>query len=458
MAETQPDILTVSQLNHLTREIIEAHFPLIWLQGEISNLARPASGHWYFTLKDEQAQVRCAMFRMKNRLLGFSPENGMQVLVRARVSFYEARGEFQLIVEQMEAAGDGMLRQRFLRLKESLAARGWFDESHKKPLPTLPQRVGIITSASGAALRDILSVLRRRFANLPLLVLPVTVQGEGAAASIVKAIQQAQASGLFDVLILARGGGSMEDLWCFNDESLALAIYQCEIPIVTGIGHEIDFTIADFVADIRAPTPSAAAEMVAPDQQALLAQVRHAYLRLRQRSQLVLQLKAQQLRACRQALRHPSQQLLFKAQRIDELEQRLQGQIQRRLERARSRLDTLQQRLRAFHPGRDIQRQRERLDRLQRELGKSIRRQLAERQTHLGVYVRQLDAVSPLATLARGFAIARKPDQPAILRDTDTLKAGDRVQIQLAKGAFQADIVSIEPEQSLTVESKLNNI
>ena len=208
MPEAQADILTVSELNRLTRDVIEAHFPLIWLQGELSNLARPASGHWYFTLKDEQAQVRCAMFRMKNRVVTQLPENGMQVLVRARVSFYEARGEFQLIIEQLEAAGDGLLRQRFLRLKNSLEQRGWFDPDHKKPLPALPRRIGVITSISGAALRDILSVTRRRYPGIALVVLPVTVQGEAAAATLVQAIGQAQALQIADVLILARGGQS----------------------------------------------------------------------------------------------------------------------------------------------------------------------------------------------------------------------------------------------------------
>ena len=458
MAATEAEILTVSQLNRLTREIIESQFPLIWLQGELSNLARPASGHWYFTLKDEQAQVRCAMFRMKNRLITIKPENGMQVLVRARVSFYEARGEFQLLVEQLEAAGDGLLRQRFLRLKDSLAQRGWFDEAHKKPLPQLPQRVAIITSASGAALRDILSVMRRRFANLPLLVLPVTVQGDSAAATIIAAIEQAQRSQLFDVIILARGGGSMEDLWCFNDEGLALAIYQCEIPIVTGIGHEIDFTIADFVADCRAATPSAAAELVAPDRKALAMQVTHYYQRLRHRGLSTLQHKSQQLKLCRQALRHPTQQLHFKAQRVDELEQRLRSHLHFKLERLRNKLEALQQHLRAYNPTRDLLRYRETLQGIRKNLGNAFSHRLQAKKSDFIAAVRQLDAVSPLATLNRGFAIARKCPGQDILHDTQSLHQGDTISVQLAQGAVKAEILEIEPERTLKVEQVLDDI
>jgi len=456
MADSEPTILTVSELNRLTRELIESHFPLLWLQGEVSNLARPASGHWYFTLKDELAQVRCAMFRMKNRLLNIQPDNGMQVLVRARVSFYEARGEFQLIIEQMEAAGDGLLRQRFLRLKESLEQRGWFDPQHKKSLPLLPRRVGIITSASGAALRDILSVMQRRFANLPKLVLPVTVQGDSAALAIINAIKQAQASGLFDVLILARGGGSMEDLWCFNDESLALCIYQCDIPIVTGIGHEIDFTIADFVADCRAATPSAAAELVTPERAVLSNQVNVYRQHLNQRLRQIMLQKTQQLQLCRQALRHPAQQLLFQAQRCDELEQRLNAHIALKLERLHNRLSVFAQRIRSCNPQPQLHRLQESLQRLQRGLGTALRRFLLERKTTLRTTVRQLDAVSPLATLSRGFSIVSLTATQTIVRDSNTVRLGDTIHIQLAQGGLQAEVTQIEPERTITVESGLS--
>ena len=265
-AESIREIFTVSDLNREARELLEGHFPLVWVEGEISNLARPSSGHIYFSLKDEAAQVRCAMFKMRNRLLNFQPENGQQVLARARISLYEARGDFQLIIEHMEETGDGALRRQFELLKHKLFEEGLFDESHKRELPSLPTRLGVITSPSGAAIRDILSVLKRRFPGIPILIYPVPVQGNEAPPAIIDAIKTAGIRKDCDLLILARGGGSLEDLWAFNDESVARAIYHCPIPVVTGIGHEIDFTIADFVADFRAPTPSAAAEYISPDQ------------------------------------------------------------------------------------------------------------------------------------------------------------------------------------------------
>lgn len=258
------EVFTVSQLNDEVRALLENQFPLIWVEGEISNLARPASGHLYFSLKDDAAQVRCAMFKMRNRLLDFQPENGQQVLLRTRVSLYPARGEFQLIVEHMEAAGDGALRRQFELLKRRLSEEGLFDPESKLPLPMVPERLGVITSPTGAAIRDILSVLKRRFPGIPVLIYPVPVQGAEAPAAIVKALRTAAARHECDLLIMARGGGSLEDLWAFNDEAVARAMHACPIPIVSGIGHEIDFTIADFVADQRAPTPSAAAELVSP--------------------------------------------------------------------------------------------------------------------------------------------------------------------------------------------------
>jgi exodeoxyribonuclease VII large subunit len=262
---TSREIYSISELNSEARVLLEKRFPLIWVEGEISNLARPASGHIYFSLKDEAAQVRCAMFKMHNRLVNFQPKNGQQVLARVRISLYEARGEFQLIVEHMEETGDGALRRQFELLKQKLFEEGLFDEAHKQALPFLPTQLGVITSPSGAAIRDILSVLKRRFPGIPVLIYPVPVQGTEAPQAIVESIHSAAKCQDCDLLILARGGGSLEDLWAFNEETVARAINACPIPIVTGIGHEIDFTIADFVADYRAPTPSAAAEFISPD-------------------------------------------------------------------------------------------------------------------------------------------------------------------------------------------------
>ena len=259
------DIYSVSRLNREVRALIENNFPSVWVQGEISNLARPASGHIYFSLKDENAQVRCAMFRNSNRLLKFKPTDGMQVLVRASAGLYENRGDYQLIVDHMEEAGAGLLQRRFEELKTKLAQEGLFDTEHKQDIPSFPDRIGIITSPSGAAVRDVLSVLNRRFPGIPVLIYPIPVQGDDAPPQIVRMINKACQHNDCDVLILTRGGGSLEDLWAFNDERVARAVFDCQIPLVCGVGHEIDFTIADFVADVRAPTPSAAAELVSPD-------------------------------------------------------------------------------------------------------------------------------------------------------------------------------------------------
>jgi exodeoxyribonuclease VII large subunit len=294
------DIYSVSRLVRETRAVLEGSFPLLWISGEISNLAQPASGHIYFSLKDEIAQVRCAMFRMRRQQLRFQPANGQQVLVRARVSLYEARGELQLIVEHMEPAGEGALRLAFEQLKQKLGAEGLFDSDKKKPLPELPRQLGIITSPSGAAIRDLLSVLRRRFPALPVVLYPVQVQGTEAPRQIVRMLQLANRREECDVLILSRGGGSLEDLQPFNEEAVARAIHASRIPVVSGVGHEIDFTIADFVADHRAPTPSAAAELVAPDRLAWRRQLQQ----LGQRLSLVQLRKIEQLRDAVTGLGH----------------------------------------------------------------------------------------------------------------------------------------------------------
>lgn len=275
-------VLSVSQLNREARALLEGGFPLIWVEGEISNLSRPVSGHVYFSLKDAAAQVRCTLFRNRATLLRFKPQDGLHVLMRARVSLYEARGDFQLIVEHMEEAGHGALQRAFEELKQKLAKQGLFDAAHKNLLPAVPRRIGVVTSPSGAAIRDILSVIRRRHAAVRVIIYPVPVQGEGSAEKIAAMIRLAAARAECDVLIVARGGGSLEDLWAFNEEIVARAIYACDIPVVSGVGHEIDFTIADFVADVRAPTPTGAAELVTPDSEAWLRNLRDTHRRLTQ--------------------------------------------------------------------------------------------------------------------------------------------------------------------------------
>lgn len=387
--KSERKIYTVTQLNSAIRMLLEENFESLWISGEISNLAQPSSGHIYFSLKDETAQVRCAMFRGTNQKLNFSPKNGLHVLVYATVSLYETRGDYQLIVSAMEEAGSGLLHEKFLKLKAKLATEGLFDESHKKPLPKLPDCIGVITSPTGAAIRDILNVLRRRFPSIPVIIYPTPVQGKEAAAQIAAALKLANQRQECEVLILARGGGSLEDLWSFNEEIVARAIFVSAIPIVTGIGHEIDFTIADFVADQRASTPSAAAELIVPDMKDLMAEIAH----LKKRLISLIERKLQQLTAAfllvKNQLQHPSVILKQQMQKLDDLEQKLQVIIQHKLQ---------------------------------------------QQQEQLRGLTRALEIVSPLATLARGYAIVTKNQK--IVHSTQEIDAGDLIHSQLQDGTI----------------------
>ncbi len=432
------DIFSVSRLNREARAVLEGNFPLLWVEGEISNLSRPASGHWYFSLKDSQAQVRAAMFRNRNQLLRFKPADGTQVLVRARISLYEARGDYQLIVEHMEEAGDGALQRAFEELKQRLAQEGLFDPARKRPLPVLPRRIGVITSPTGAAIRDILSVLARRFPAIPVLIYPVPVQGEGAGARIAAALRRAGARGECDVLILARGGGSLEDLWAFNEEAVARALYDSPIPVVSGVGHEVDVTIADFAADLRAPTPSAAAEAVSPDGQAWLQQLLRldgrllALLRQHQRQALQsLEGLGRRLQA-----QHPGQRLRQRAQRLDELDQRLRRGLDRRLARTRTDLAQWQARLRGVAPAPRLARLAGQHAELKRRLRAALEHQLKERRQALKGLARALEAVSPLATLARGYSITSRVRDGILLREASEVNIGEEIETRLADGAL----------------------
>lgn len=441
------EVFSISRLNREARALVEGHFPLIWVEGELSNLARPGSGHLYFTLKDDQAQVRCAMFKLRNQLLAFKPANGMQVLVRARVSLYEGRGEFQLLIEHMEEAGDGALRRAFEQLKQKLAAQGLFDAAYKKPLPALPQRLGVITSPTGAALRDILSVLRRRFPALPVLVYPVPVQGQGAGEKIAAAIRLAAQRGECDVLIISRGGGSLEDLWAFNEEVVARAIHACTIPIVSGVGHEIDFTIADFVADQRAATPSAAAELVSPDRNDWLAQLRRNELRFGQQLHTRLARHRQQLGWLAQRLQQqaPQRRLVNQSQRLDELETRLKFIMQTRLRQQSARVAHGAAQLQRHAPAQHLAHLRAQAAQLTGRLRAALRLQLAEHRGHLSVLARALDAVSPLATLTRGYALVMRADGSVVRRAGDVM-VGERVDVRLAAGVLICRIDDVKPE------------
>jgi len=445
------DIYTPSRLNREARTLLERGLPALWLEGEISNLSRPSSGHWYFSLKDEAAQLRCAMFRQRNLMTRFSPRDGSHVLVRGRVSLYEQRGDYQFIADYMEEAGEGALRQRFELLKTKLAAEGLFAIEHKRPLPRLPRRIGVITSPTGAAIRDVLHILRRRFCTIPVLVYPVQVQGGVAAAQIARTIRRASARAECDVLILVRGGGSLEDLWAFNEESVARAIYDCTVPIVTGIGHEVDFTIADFVADVRAPTPSGAAELAAPDGNELLKNV----LRLTNRLNVALtrSLKTQQDRAAwlqrRLAQLHPGVELRQRAQRLDDLEQRLIRVVRSDLSDRQRTVLQLATELRQHSPALRVANARRRLGVAHACIERAARQTMDKLARRLAVASRTLDAVSPLATLERGYAIVTD-SKGTVITNAQDVRAGQIIEARLTKGSVRARVErSTNPELDL---------
>ncbi len=427
-------VYTVSELNHEVRSILEANYPLIWIEGELSNLSRPASGHLYFSLKDAHCQVRCAMFRVYNRGLGFPVGNGQQVLMRARVSLYPERGDFQLIVEYLEEAGAGALRRAFEVLKQKLRAEGLFDAARKQRLPAVPTKLGVITSPTGAAIRDILTVVKRRFPGLPVLIYPVPVQGTGAANEIARMLRVANAHAACDVLILARGGGSLEDLAAFNEEVVARAIDASQIPVVAGIGHEIDFTIADFVADQRAPTPSAAAELVTPDQAQLQQHLAKLRWRLAMRTRARLQAERQKLTWMQRRLVHPRRQLHDRIQRNDELYLRLQRTISSVLMARGTHLAALAGRLERLNPAVSLRVHQARRDQLRHRLLNAVGQDLERRRLKLSALRRQLDALSPHQTLQRGYAIVTHFPSGAILRSATTVAGGDRIQAKLAQG------------------------
>jgi exodeoxyribonuclease VII large subunit len=435
------DIYSVSRLNREVRVLLERGFGSLWLEAEISNFARPSSGHWYFSLKDASAQVRCCMFRQRNMLLGFAPRDGQKVLVRARIGLYEPRGEYQLLIDHMEDAGLGALKRQFDELAAKLAAEGLFAPERKRPLPALPKRIGVITSSSGAAIHDILHVLARRFAAIPVLLYPVAVQGVAAAAEIVAALKLAGRRGECDVLILARGGGSLEDLWAFNDEALARAIAACPIPVVSGIGHEIDFTIADFAADVRAATPSAAAEIVAPDAEEWAASLRRLRERLQRALRQGIDTHRERLRWLigRAELVNPEARLAQQGQRLDELEQRASRALRQILADRRSALALSVSRLWQLSPAARLQGTAARHAALFARLRAAGLRQLNRARERLAPLVRTLNAVSPLATLDRGYAIVSL-EGGAILRDAKDATAGTIIEARLSQGRIRAKV------------------
>lgn len=450
-----PDaVLTVSQLNRLARQLLEDCFPSSWVEGEISNLSKPSSGHWYFTLKDSTAQIRCAMFRNRNFRLRFQPTDGSKVLVKGAISLYEARGEYQLIAEDMLPAGEGLLAAQFELLKQKLQAEGLFDPARKKKLSEHIEHIAVITSPTGAAIRDILTVLKRRSPQIQVTVIPVPVQGDQAPAAIVQALITANrlkvnGKQLFDVILLGRGGGSLEDLWAFNDERVARTIYASELPVVSAVGHEVDFTIADFVADLRAPTPSAAAELLSRDHRQQLQQLNGWQQRLINAWQRTLTQKRQQLEWQRRQTQHPSQRLRQWSLRLDELEMRFLNSQRRYVREKSHRLQLLHTRLQAVHPRRHLTAANAQLNFLQKRLHANIQQYTQRSAQRLASFAQLLNTVSPLNTLQRGYAIV-SDSKNHVIRDASKTSVGATVHARLARGELICKVESILTPSSIT--------
>ncbi len=433
-----PQQLSVSQLNRLAKQLLEDCFAQVSVTGELSTLSRPSSGHWYFTLKDERAQIRCAFFRNRNMRVNFQPQPGQQVVVRGKVSLYEGRGDYQLIVEHMQPAGAGALAAAFEALKAELQAAGWFDPALKKPLPPAIEHIAIITSPTGAALQDIVAVLNRRWPAMKVTLLPVLVQGEQAAGQIQRAIAQANqlarsASHDFDLILLTRGGGSLEDLWPFNERVVAEAIYQSELPVVSAVGHEVDFSIADFVADLRAATPSAAAELLSPDQSEINSKVQLLRGRLVRAQRRRLQHQREQLQQLNRRIRDPRSRLREQAQRLDELEMRLRRQWQSSQRQRLARLAGLQQQMLLLSPDRQHATRLNALTQLQARLQRSVQEQMRRRAQQLQALQSQLRQLGPEQTLSRGYAIVLDQQGRAVRRAAD-LQQGQRLRGRFAEG------------------------
>ncbi|ACT14028.1 MULTISPECIES: exodeoxyribonuclease VII large subunit [Pectobacterium] len=442
-------IFTVSRLNQTVRQLLEMEMGQIWLSGEISNLSQPSSGHWYFTLKDERAQVRCAMFRTSNRRVTFRPQNGQQVLIRATITLYEPRGDYQLLAESMQPAGDGLLQQQFEQLKQKLAAEGLFDQQFKQVLPSPAKQVGVITSASGAALHDILQVLQRRDPSLPVIVYPTSVQGADAPLQIVRAIELANQREECDVLIVGRGGGSLEDLWSFNDERVARAIFASRIPIVSAVGHETDVTIADFVGDLRAPTPSAAAELVSRNQLELLRQIQSQRQRLEMAMDYYLAQRNREFTRLHHRLQqqHPQLRLARQQAQLVKLRQRLDDAMQQQLRQTLRRSERLQQRLMQQQPQTRIHRAQQRLQQLSYQMQSAVERQLNQNKQKLGIACSRLEGVSPLATLARGYNVTTAPDGK-VLKNVTQITPGETLKTRLQDGWVESQVTTLVPNPS----------
>ena len=442
-------IYTVSELTEEIQTLLEERFDFVWLEGEISNFRAPVSGHYYMVIKDERAQIRAVMFRPQVRYLRFIPENGMKVIAQGRVGVYQPRGEYQIILDYLEPMGVGALALAFEQLKSKLASQGLFDEDIKKPMPFLPQRVAVITSPTGAAIRDFLKIIRRRFANIEIIVVPVRVQGEEACGDMVKALDLINREINVDVIVLTRGGGSLEDLWPFNQEDLALAIRRSRIPVVSAVGHEIDLTISDLVADLRAPTPSAAAEILVMEKESLVIRLEETANWLMSGIGLIIKNQTQKVEILTKALKDPKKRIFDAWMRLDEIQSRLVYLLDMTLRRALTRLRTGERSLLVQSPLRMVSSMRQELDFRGASLCRAINKQLADRHMSISLLKKSIKDLSPLSILKRGYSISRKLPEKSVLTAATGVQKGDHLQVILAKGQLECRIEKVDPDQEL---------
>ncbi len=438
--KSQKPVYQVSELTDEMRRLMESSYPEIWIEGELSSLSTPASGHLYFSLKDERSQLRCAMFKGRASVNRYKPKAGDLVRVRAKISVYTARGDLQCIVQHIEEAGEGLLQKRFEELKQALNTQGLFDQKYKSAIPKFPRHVGVVTSASGAAVRDVLTTLERRCSGTPITVYPCVVQGESAAQSIMQAIRDAVQHSKADVLILTRGGGSLEDLWCFNNDKLAQLIFDCPIPLVSGVGHEVDVTIADLVADVRAPTPTAAAELVSPDTDQLNAQLNSLAFRLPRAQQRFVEKLGQNVDVLGKQLKHPKHALQLKQNDVLALSQRLLRGTTQSLKWQKYSLDSTTKQLQNLTPKHKISLGKDKLKSLSQRVKRARDHTFERKVNALNGLGAQLNSISPLATLERGFSITRSASGQ-IMRDSRSLQTGDSVTVQLGRGELDCEVV-----------------
>ena len=436
-------IISVTELNKLAKSLLENGIPKLWIEGEISNLARPASGHIYFSLKDETSQIRCAWFKQRQSINANDITNGMKMLALGKISLYQPRGEYQFIIEKMETAGEGDLKRKYEELKQKLFNEGLFDREKKLEIPKIPKKIGVITSPSGAAIRDVLSILKRRFPLLPIVIFPITVQGDNAAPDIENALKNANLRADCDVLILTRGGGSLEDLWAFNEEIVARAIHVSKIPIISAIGHETDTTIADFVSDVRAPTPSGAAEIVTPDQNELLKLLKTLYGRIEHETNQYINSKSQSMDwlSKRLSQSNPIMTVRKQIEISGNLRKVLFSSIGRNLSIHSKAVDSLKFRLNSSSPKLEIQKAISHLSEMQLKITTSTKSSVTKLNSQLTALGKTLDSLSPLKTLDRGYAVARDSKTKKIISNSEKVSINSQIDIKLAKGEIAAKVI-----------------